>query len=131
MRAKEWEQKKNSAACAAALSKKTSLPLLTRRALLRDVAQSHFDALMDAALVTCRRAALDVTLARRPVDQRKGAIHDRLQVAMFLGSQRATHGANLVAQSGPRETIKCSAPLGLTDPFERLNTICHLLLVSS
>jgi hypothetical protein len=30
-----------------------------------------------------------------------------------------------VAEPGPRETIKCSAPLGLTDPLQRLNTICH------
>src|SRR5271168_1266968 len=83
---------------------------------------------MDAALVARRRAALDVAFARSPIDQRERTVHDRLEVARLFGSQRPAHGANLVAQSGPRETIKCSAPLSLTDPLERLNSVCHLLL---
>ena len=92
------------------------------------IAQSGFDALVDAALVTRRSAALDVTLARSSVDQRKSAVHDRFEVARLFGRERTTHVADLVAESGPRESIKYSAPLGLTDPLERLNTICHLLL---
>jgi hypothetical protein len=96
--------------------------------LFRGIAQSHLHALMDAALITRRRAAFDITFARSPIDQRKSAVHDRLQVARLFGRERTAHGADLVAESGPRETIKCSAPLGLTDPLKRLNTICHLLL---
>src|SRR5580658_3029122 len=88
------KQTKNSAASGAALSNKTILS-----ALFSDVAQSHFDALMNSALVTRRSAGLDIALARRPVDQRKSAIHDRLEVARLFGSERPAHSADLVAES--------------------------------
>jgi hypothetical protein len=119
--------RKKSAANAAALSRKRVGASNAYR-LLRGIAQSHFDALVDAALVARRCAALDVAFAGSTVDQRKGAVHDCFEIAVLFGGERAAHGANLVAESGPRETIKDSTPLGLTDPLERLNTICHLLL---
>jgi hypothetical protein len=96
--------------------------------LLTGLTQSHFDALVETALVTCRRSLFDVTLTRCPVDQAERAVENALEITRLLSRKRPPHGTNLVAQSGPRKTIKCSAPLGLSDSLQRLNTICHLLL---